>query len=55
MAFARRFSVQKSFRKHRWNNLVWTFQHSSPDICDPKKDLAHQLLGEVNKLLMDHD
>ena len=23
--------------------------------CGPKKDLAHQLLGEVNKLLMDHD
>ena len=25
------------------------------DISGPKKDLAHQLLGEVNKLLMDHD
>ena len=23
--------------------------------CGPKNDLAHQLLGEINKLLLDHD
>ena len=54
MAFARRFSAE-AFESMAG---VFLFRLSSIHyliFSGLKKDLAHQLLGKVNKLLLDHD